>query len=57
MPAKSKAQRRLFGAAEHGAKFPMAKKLRGSMSHSQLRDFAKTKEKGLPTRVKKKRGT
>lgn len=43
-----------MGAAEHGAKFPMAKKLRGSMSHSQLHDFAATKEKGLP--MKKGKG-
>ena len=37
-----------MGAAEHGAKFPMAKKVRGSMSKSQMHDFAATKEKGLP---------
>lgn len=41
-----------MGAAEHGANFPMAKKLRASMSHSQLHDFAATKEKGLPVKVK-----
>lgn len=43
-----------MGAAEHGATFPMAKKLRKSMSHSQLHDFASTKEKGLP--MKKGKG-
>ncbi len=43
-----------MGAAEHGAKFPMAKKVRKSMSKSQMRDFAKTKEKGLPMKKKKK---
>ena len=55
MPAKSKAQRRLMAAAEHGAKFPMARKIRKSMTKSQMRDFAKTKEKGLPAKKKKKR--
>lgn len=48
MPAKSKAQRRLMAAAEHGANFPMARKLRGSMSHQQLHDFAATSERDLP---------
>jgi hypothetical protein len=52
MPAVSKSQRRLFGAAEHGADFPLARKLRGSMTHQQLHDFAATKEKGLPTHVR-----
>jgi len=51
MPAVSKAQRRLMGAAEHGAKFPMAEKLRESMSPEQLHDFAKTKDKGKPEHV------
>ena len=54
MPAKSVAQRRLMGAAEHGANFPMARKVRGSMSKSQMHDFAVTKDKGLPMHVKKK---
>ena len=53
MPARSKAQRRLMGAAEHGADFPMAQKIRKSMSKSQMHDFAVTREKGLPRRVKK----
>lgn len=48
MPAVSKAQQHLMAAAEHGADFPMARKLRNSMSHQQLRDFAKTKTKRLP---------
>lgn len=51
MPAKSAAQQRLMAAAEHGANFPMAKKIRGSMSHSQMHDFAATKRKGLPPHV------
>ena len=55
MPAVSKKQRRLMGAAEHGADFPMAKKVRKSMKPSALRDFAKTKEKGLPEKKGKKK--
>jgi hypothetical protein len=51
MPAKSAAQQRLMAAAEHGASFPMAKKIRGSMSHEQMHDFAATKRKGLPPHV------
>lgn len=42
-----------MSAAEHGARFPMAQKLRQSMSLSQLHDFAATKEKGLPAHVKR----
>ena len=52
MPAKSKKQRHLMAAAEHGASFPMAKKVRKSMSKDQMHDFAATKEKGLPVAVK-----
>lgn len=51
MPAKSAAQRRLMAAAEHGATFPMAKKVRASMSHAQMREFATTKESKLPQHV------
>lgn len=53
MPARSIAQQRLMAAAEHGAKFPMAKKLRASMSHQQLHDFASGKQKGKPMHVKR----
>ena len=52
MPAKSKAQQRLMQAAEHGATFPLAQKLRGSMSMKQLHDFASGSEKGKPQHVK-----
>jgi hypothetical protein len=52
MPAVSKAQQRLMGAAEHGATFPMAKKLRQSMTHQQLHDFASGSERGKPEHVK-----
>jgi len=57
MPAKSKAQQRLMAAAEHGADFPMAKKLRASMTHQQLHDFASGSEKGKPAHVKKSADT
>lgn len=53
MPATSKAQQHLMAAAEHGANFPMAKKLRRSMSLKQLADYARTSTKGLPSHVKK----
>lgn len=51
MPAKSKSQQRLMAAAEHGADFPLAKKLRASMTHQQLHDFAAGSEQGKPSRV------
>ena len=51
MPARSKAQQRLMQAAEHGANFPMADKIRQSMTHQQMHDFAVTPEKGLPNKV------
>lgn len=56
MPAVSKAQQRLMGAAEHGATFPMARKLRSSMTMSQLHDFASGSEKGKPEHVRKGKG-
>jgi hypothetical protein len=52
MPAKSQAQARLFRAAEHGAKFAMAEKLRTSMTHQQMHDFAATSTSHLPAHVK-----
>lgn len=54
MPAKSKAQQRLMAAAEHGADFPMAEKLRASMSGKSLHDFASGSMKGKPDHVKRK---
>jgi hypothetical protein len=57
MPATSKAQQRLMAAAEHGANFPMAKKLRGSMTHQQLHDFASGPMKGKPEHAKKRKLT
>jgi hypothetical protein len=56
MPAKSKAQQHLMAAAEHGATFPMAQKVRGSMSMKQLHDFAVGSTKGKPAHVAKASG-
>jgi hypothetical protein len=39
-------------AAEHGANFPMAKKLRQSMTHEQLHDFSVGSERGKPEHVR-----
>jgi hypothetical protein len=52
MPPKSKAQQHLMAAAEHGADFPMARKVRASMSLSELHDFASGSTKGKPQHVK-----
>lgn len=54
MPSVSKAQQHLMAAAEHGARFPMAEKLRHGMTLDQLRDFARTKTKKLPEHVKRR---
>jgi len=51
MPAKSRAQQRLMQAAEHGANFPMARKVRQSMTHQQMHDFAVGSERGKPQHV------
>ncbi len=51
MPSKSRSQQRLFQAAEHGANFPMARKIRQSMTHQQMHDFASGSEKGKPQHV------
>lgn len=53
MPAKSKAQQRLMQAAEHGADFAMARRLRDTMTHQQLHDFAVGSENGKPEHVRK----
>jgi hypothetical protein len=53
MPAKSKAQQRLMGADL--ARERAGKKTKTGMSASQLEDFASTKHKGLPSKVKGKR--
>lgn len=51
MPAVSKAQQHLMQAAEHGADFPMAKKVQASMSHDQMHDFAVGSEADKPEHV------
>jgi len=53
MPAKSKAQQEAMAIAEHSpSKLYGRNKGLLKMSHQQLHDFAATKRKGLPTRVK-----
>ena len=53
MPAVSKSQRRLFGLCLHHPEHAQGKC--PSMTKKQMRDFATTKEKGLPERAKKQR--
>lgn len=43
MPAKSQRQANLMRAAEHGASFPMAQKIRASMTAPQMREFETVK--------------
>lgn len=54
MPAKSKAQQKLFAIAEHDPS-KVSKKNRAilKLKKSTLREFAKTKTKGLPKRIKR----
>ena len=54
MPAKSRAEQRLFAAAEHGAGFAKARALRARMTHQQLHDFASVSMAGKPERVNAK---
>jgi hypothetical protein len=56
MPATSKAQRRLMAIAEHHPGEVYGRN-RGvlKMTHTQLHDFAKTKEKRLPEYHEKRR--
>ncbi len=56
LPSKSRAQQRLMAAAEHGADFPMAQKIRSSMTMSQMHDFASGSMKSKPAHVKSKLG-
>lgn len=51
MPSKSKAQQGFFGAELQRKR--EGKKTRTGLSEESLSDFASTKTKGLPTRVKK----
>lgn len=56
MPATSEAQRRAMAIAEHHPS-QLYGRNRGllKMTHSQLHDFASTKEKGLPHYVETKK--
>jgi hypothetical protein len=56
MPAKSKKQRRAMAIAEHHPE-ELYKRNVGlrKMSRKQLHEFAVTKERGLPAKVKPKR--
>jgi hypothetical protein len=51
MPSKSRAQQRLFQAAEHGANFEKAREIRGSMTMKQMSDFATGSMQGKPEHV------
>lgn len=60
MPAKSKAQQALFGAilaaqnsGDYSKLSPMAKAMAKKMDKNDVMDFAATKTKNLPTKVKK----
>lgn len=60
MPAKSKSQQRLFGAVHACQKYGKCasseiKKIAKGISKKGAEDFAKTKHKGLPEKVKKKK--
>lgn len=50
MPARSKAQQRLFAMCEHGAKLDVCPR---HMTKAQMRDYARTPRKGLPERKRK----
>ena len=52
MPSKSRSQQHLMAAAEHGATFPLAQKIRASMTHQQMHDFASGSMAGKPAHVK-----
>lgn len=55
MPAKSKKQRRAMAIAKHkSSKLYKRNKAMLKMSKAELHKYAKTKEKGLPQKKKKK---
>jgi len=54
MPAKSKVQQKMTGADL--ARLRAGRKTRTGMTEAQLEEFASTKRKGLPQRVKGKKG-
>lgn len=53
MPARSKAQQNFFGAEL--ARKRAGKRTRTGLSEAKLEEFAATKHKGLPRRVKPKK--
>lgn len=53
MPAVSKAQQRLMGAAYGGSQTPAARALRTSMTEQELKDYASGSMRGKPERVGK----
>ena len=53
MPAKSKAQQKFMGAELRRKR--EGKRTRTNMSEEQLEEFASTKRKKLPARVRKKK--
>ena len=53
MPAKSQAQQKFMGAEL--ARKREGKKTKTGMSSTQLEDYAATKRKGLPKKVKEKK--
>ena len=60
MPSKSKSQQRLFGMVHACQKTgksasPEIEKIASSINKKEAKSFAKTKHKGLPNRVKKKK--
>jgi hypothetical protein len=62
MPSKSKSQQRFFGLVHKCKKTgecisPKIKKVADNISDKDAKDFAKTKHKGLPNKVKRKRKT
>jgi len=60
MPSVSKSQQRLFGMVHACQKYnkcasPKIEKISKSIKKKDAKDFAKTKHKGLPNRIKKKK--
>lgn len=48
MPAKTQKQANLMRAAEHGASFPKAQKIRATMTPQQMQDFSTVKPAPQP---------
>lgn len=60
MPSRSKSQQRLFGMVSACQKTgrcasPEVERIAGEVGEKAAREFAKTKHKGLPKRVRKKK--